>query len=194
MVEELLVDGLRVLVGQQAANSQLLVDEVGHGELLTHQLWGELRGEQPTWPQQGLQGTRRGRWWRRRHLACTQRRAVVEGAVGRGLLLGRRRLLRRLGGRLWISRSRLEEGTAGSQVTELRQAGQVRRRSLAQHTEVGHVVSLNWRGETVWGQTTTFTSADRCGQKATSTLCFKHVTATFTTTVHTIPHISVDEA
>lgn len=125
----------------------MLVDEVGHGELLTYQLWGELGGEQPTWPQQGLQGTRRGWWWRRRHLARTERRAVVEGAVRRGLLLGRRRLLRWLGGRLRISRSRLEEGIAGTQVTELGQAGQVRRRPLAQHTEVCHVVSLYWRGD-----------------------------------------------
>lgn len=48
MVEELLVDSLWVLVGKQAANSQLLVDEVGHRELLTYKLRGELGRQEPT--------------------------------------------------------------------------------------------------------------------------------------------------
>lgn len=52
MVEELLVDSLRVLVGEQAANSQLLVDEVGHSELLTYKLRGELRRQEPAVAQQ----------------------------------------------------------------------------------------------------------------------------------------------
>lgn len=47
MVEELLVDSLWVLVGKQAANSQLLVDEVGHRELLTYKLRGELGRQEP---------------------------------------------------------------------------------------------------------------------------------------------------
>lgn len=47
MVEELLVDSLWVLVGKQAADGQLLVDEMGHGELLAHQLRGELGGQEP---------------------------------------------------------------------------------------------------------------------------------------------------
>lgn len=80
MVEELLVEGLGVLVGQQAAHRQLLIDEVGHGELLANQLWGQLRGKEPTWTQQGLQSAgRRRRWgWR---LPRTERRAVVKGAM-----------------------------------------------------------------------------------------------------------------
>lgn len=45
VVEELLVEGLGVRMGQQATDGELLVDEVGHGELLTHQLRWELGGE-----------------------------------------------------------------------------------------------------------------------------------------------------
>lgn len=48
MVEELLVDSLWVLVCEQAADGELLVDEVGHGKLLTDELRGELGGQEPT--------------------------------------------------------------------------------------------------------------------------------------------------
>lgn len=75
MVEELLVDGLWVRVGKKAAHSQLLVDEMCHGELLPHQLRRKLGGKEPTWAQQGLQGSgwRRGRG----HLSRAQRPSVV---------------------------------------------------------------------------------------------------------------------
>lgn len=46
VIEELLVNGLRVLVGEQPADSDLLVYQVGHGELLPHQLRAELRRQQ----------------------------------------------------------------------------------------------------------------------------------------------------
>ncbi|TNN70246.1 hypothetical protein EYF80_019460 [Liparis tanakae] len=60
VVEELLVDTLWVLVCQQVADGQLLVDEVGHGELLADELRRELRGQEPAVAQErgalGAQG------------------------------------------------------------------------------------------------------------------------------------------
>lgn len=47
MVQELLVDGLRVLVSQEAAHSNLLVYQMGHGYLLPDKLWTKLGGEKP---------------------------------------------------------------------------------------------------------------------------------------------------
>lgn len=144
VVEELLIEALRVLVGQQAAHGQLLVDEVGHGELLANQLRGELGREEPTWPQQGLQRTRRRRRGRRRHLPCAEGGAVVEGAMRRWLLLGQRGLLKWLRWGLRVPGSCFEEGAAGTQVGELSQVG---RGPRPQHAEVRHVVPLNWSQE-----------------------------------------------
>ena len=79
MVEELLVDGLWVLVGKEATHSQLLVDEMCHGELLPNQLRGELGGQEPPWAQQGLQSSRRRR---RRHLSRPDRSRVMQGPMG----------------------------------------------------------------------------------------------------------------
>lgn len=53
MVQELLVDGLRVLVSQEAANSNLLVYQMGHGNLLPNKLWTEL-GRKKTRAHDGL--------------------------------------------------------------------------------------------------------------------------------------------
>lgn len=47
MIQELLVDGLRVLVGQEPADSDLLVYQMGHCYLLPHQLRAELRRQEP---------------------------------------------------------------------------------------------------------------------------------------------------
>lgn len=62
MVEELLADSLWVLVGEQATDGKLLVDEVGHGELLTHKLRGELWGQEPAVAQEGWRSL--GTEWR----------------------------------------------------------------------------------------------------------------------------------
>lgn len=47
MIQELLVDSLWVLVSQESADSNLLVYQMGHGYLLPHQLWTELRRQEP---------------------------------------------------------------------------------------------------------------------------------------------------
>lgn len=53
MVQELLVDGLRMLVSQKPANGNLLVDQMGHGNLLPDKLWTEL-GRKKTRAHDGL--------------------------------------------------------------------------------------------------------------------------------------------
>ena len=76
------------------------------------------------------------------HLA-TERGAVVELAVGGGLLLGL--LLGGLRGDVGVSRTSLQKGatTPTPEVAELGQAGQVRGGSLTKDTEVGQAVSLH---------------------------------------------------
>jgi len=83
VVEELLVDTLWVLVCQQVADGQLLVDEVGHGELLADELRRELRGQEPAVAQErgalGAQGGTRvvlAGWVRQ-----TLRRGVPEATL-----------------------------------------------------------------------------------------------------------------
>lgn len=72
VVQELLVDGLGVLVGQQAADGDLLVDQVGHGDLLPDELRAEL-GREEARAHDGLQ---------RGHLVANGR-TVVHLAVRR---------------------------------------------------------------------------------------------------------------
>lgn len=45
MVQELLVDGLRMLVSQEPTNGNLLVYQMGHSYLLPDKLWTELWGK-----------------------------------------------------------------------------------------------------------------------------------------------------
>lgn len=134
VVEELLVESLGVLVGQQATDGQLLVDEVRHGQLLPHQLGGELGREQPPRGQQGLEGGRGG------HLGA-ERGAVVELTVGRGLLrlLG----LRLLGRGLGVPRTPFDQRAAAAQGAHLGQAGQVRWGALPQDAEISQAVPLH---------------------------------------------------
>lgn len=80
MIEELLVDSLRVLVGEQAADCQLLVHEVSHGELLANELRGELGGQQSAVTQQG--GGLRTEWGSRVVRAGRMRQTVrLRGGV-----------------------------------------------------------------------------------------------------------------
>ena len=53
MVQELLVDGLRMLVSQEPDNGNLLVYQMGHGYLLPNKLWTEL-GRKKTRAHDGL--------------------------------------------------------------------------------------------------------------------------------------------
>ena len=72
MVQELLVDGLRMLVSQEPADGNLLVDQMGHGDLLPDELWTEL-GRKETGAHDGLQSG---------HLV-SDRSAVVDLAMRR---------------------------------------------------------------------------------------------------------------
>lgn len=96
VVEELLVDSLWVLMGQQATDGQLLVDNVGHGELLAY----ELRGEQPAMAQKGMMG---GCWMLSSQGATG---VVLAGRVGHRVMLG---------GGLWVPKAALDGKRSSSQ-------------------------------------------------------------------------------
>lgn len=97
VVEELLVDSLRVLVREQAAHAELLVDEVGHGELLTDELRGELRGQEPAVAQErGTLGTQR---CPRVVLGAGVRQTVVSEAALHGQSSGAAQGAQMVGGR-----------------------------------------------------------------------------------------------
>lgn len=116
MVEEGLVEGLRMLVSQQAADGQLLVDEVGHGQLLTHHLRGHLGGEETSGSQQGLEGGGGGRSGR-------GPRAAAAGALEGGWVLGWcGGLLAGLRGRRGLPARSLVQQASRSQGAELGEA------------------------------------------------------------------------
>ena len=117
MVEKLLVDSLWVLVGEQAADCQLLVDEVGHGELLAYELRRELVREESAVAQEGW-----SLWMQRRT---------------RVVLAGRMRQTMRLGGGLSIPEAALDgKGSRTAQGTQMAGGGQERRRTVVEDAQV----------------------------------------------------------
>lgn len=92
VIKELLVNSGGVLVGEETADRQLLVNKVGHGNLLMHQPRVELRGQEPAVTQEHW------RSWRTKWRAGMMRPTM------------------RLGGRLRISLGQSSRAAHGAQM------------------------------------------------------------------------------